>query len=302
MCRSIESFAQEPPGPRRDQAMSDARRALNDTQQAMLRLPPEYRVSGRVVSSAPITRVNPAQNRTFGDSMKELQLAADRLCGAIQAMADQPAGPRRNDAIKQAHEALLQTQQAMAWVPGYPATASSGTQGSSAGHASARARAQGTVSTQPGSGSVSGAGIAAGSDLSEIQATVPAVAGGVALNARAMLSSEAAPDHNVRMVFSLNTGNYLASVHVKVRDKSGRTIIDGLWVGVGFEERLILGERADLGAGLGEFGCGGGCIGGAALEGTLERRVGEALRFQQPCADCLDVGACIGAREAREAE
>jgi hypothetical protein len=171
-----------------------------------------------VISATPI----------HSESMVALQRAAQRLRDAIQALADQPAGPRRNDAIKQAHEALLETQQAMAWVPGYPSTASTGTRGSSGGQASARSGAQGTVSSQPGAGSVSGAGIAAGSDASEIQATVPAVAGGVGLNARAMLSSEAQPDHNVKMVFALNTGNYLADVAVKVKDATGRTVIDGV--------------------------------------------------------------------------
>jgi hypothetical protein len=54
------------------------------------------------------------------------------------------------------------------------------------------------------------------------------VAGGVGLNARAMLSSEAQLEHNVKLVFSLNTGNYLADVAVKVNDAKGRTVIDGV--------------------------------------------------------------------------
>jgi hypothetical protein len=215
---SIQSLAQNPPGPSRDQALSTARRALYETRQAMTKLPAENRVSGMVVSNVPIKRVNPAQNRTFDDSMKELQLAADRLRDSIQAMADQPAGPRRNDAIKQANEALIETQGAMASVTGYSGTGSSASRGSSA---------QGNVSNRAGSGSVSG-GIAAGSDASEVSAKVPTVAGGVGLNARAMLSSEAQSEHNVKLVFSLNTGNYLADVAVKVKDAKGRTVIDGV--------------------------------------------------------------------------
>src|SRR5688572_18606326 len=58
---SIQSLAQKPAGSQRDQALSDARRALYDTQQSMMRLPPEYRVSGAVVSDAPIRHANPAQ-------------------------------------------------------------------------------------------------------------------------------------------------------------------------------------------------------------------------------------------------
>jgi hypothetical protein len=35
-----------------------------------------------------------------------------------------------------------------------------------------------------------------------------------------------APPHNVKMVFALNTGNYLSDVQVKVTDSSGKTVID----------------------------------------------------------------------------
>jgi hypothetical protein len=115
---SIQSLAREPVGPGRDQALSAARDALYDTQQAMIRLPPEYRTSGIVISNVPILRTSPAQNWTLDDAMKELQLAADRLRQSIQAMASQPAGQRRNDAIKQAHQALFQTHQAMAMAYG----------------------------------------------------------------------------------------------------------------------------------------------------------------------------------------
>jgi hypothetical protein len=55
-----------------------------------------------------------------------------------------------------------------------------------------------------------------------------AMGGGVGMNARAKLSDQAAPDHNVKLVFSLATGNYLADVDVKVTDRSGNTVIDGV--------------------------------------------------------------------------
>src|ERR1700704_5984245 len=48
---------------------------------------------------------------------------------------------------------------------------------------------------------------------------VSAVGGGVGLNARERLSSEASADHNVKMVFTLTTGNYLADVQMKVLDQ-----------------------------------------------------------------------------------
>jgi hypothetical protein len=219
---TIQSLAQRAPGPDRDEAMRAARDALYDTQQAMIRLPPEYRISGITLSNVPIAQGYGAQNRTYGDSMRELQLAADRLRDAIQKMAQHPAGSRRNEAIKQAHQALFETQHAMAWVPGYPAMASSGE-----GRRGADMSSQGKSSTQSGFGSVGG-GITAGSDASDVQASVPAVAGGVGLNARTMLSNEARPEHNVKMLFSLDTGNYLADVGVQVRDQKGRNVIDGV--------------------------------------------------------------------------
>lgn len=233
---AIQSLAQRAPGRERDQAMSAARSALYDTQQAMIRLPAEYRVSGIMLSNVPITQSYGAQNRTFGDSMRELQLAADRLRDAIQEMAQQPAGAPRNDAIKQAYQALFETQHAMAWVPGFPAMAS-GEQG----RGGARMSSQGTVSTQSGFGSVGG-GIRAGSDASDVHASVPAVAGGVGLNARAMLAGEARPEHNVKMVFALDAGNYLADVHVRVRDQKGRTVIDGVSDGPWLYAKLPSGQ------------------------------------------------------------
>jgi hypothetical protein len=115
---SVQSLAQKPAGAERDKTIELAKKALVDTQQAMIALPAEYRVEGIVVSNRPIVKSDPAQNRTFGDSMKELQLASDRLHQAIQAMAQRPAGPQRNDAIKQAHVALFETEQAIGMVPG----------------------------------------------------------------------------------------------------------------------------------------------------------------------------------------
>lgn len=123
---SIQSLAQKQPGAERETAITAAKKALLDTQQAMVALPPEYRVEGIVLSDKPLVKGNSAQNRTFGDSLKELQLASNRLRDAIQAMAQRAPGQGRNDAIKEAHQAFFQTQQAMAMVPGTPSTASSG--------------------------------------------------------------------------------------------------------------------------------------------------------------------------------
>lgn len=74
-------------------------------------------------------------------------------------------------------------------------------------------------------GGTADGGIALQRDGKSANAAVPAVSGGVSLNARdAMRATE--QNANIKMVFSLNTGNYLSDVQVKVTDKSGRTLIE----------------------------------------------------------------------------
>jgi len=53
----------------------------------------------------------------YTQAMERLFQAAQRLREAIQAMAQQPPGERRNQAMAQAREALLGTQQAMVQLP-----------------------------------------------------------------------------------------------------------------------------------------------------------------------------------------
>ena len=76
-------------------------------------------------------------------------------------------------------------------------------------------------------------GISLHSDSAKASSSVPAVSGGVSLNARDNLRS-VEKDANVKMVFALNTGNYVSDVHVKVTDSKGRVVIDdtsnGPWV------------------------------------------------------------------------
>jgi hypothetical protein len=74
-------------------------------------------------------------------------------------------------------------------------------------------------------GGTSEGGIALQKDAAKGHDAVPVTSGGVSLNARDNLRSET-PDHNVKMVFALNTGNYVSDVQVKVTDKSGRTVVD----------------------------------------------------------------------------
>lgn len=53
----------------------------------------------------------------YGESMVRLQQAAQKLREAVQAMAQQPAGERRNAAADEAREAILETQRAMIDLP-----------------------------------------------------------------------------------------------------------------------------------------------------------------------------------------
>ena len=102
---SIQAMAQQPTGERRNQAIRKAHEALLESQTAMIELPPEIRMGAT------------GEQPNYTQSMARLQEAAQRLRDAVQAMAQQPAGPRRNDAMKQANQALFDTQQAMIQLP-----------------------------------------------------------------------------------------------------------------------------------------------------------------------------------------
>ena len=62
-------------------------------------------------------------------------------------------------------------------------------------------------------------------DAAQAQGGSSAVSGGVSLNSRDALRANT-PPHNVKMVFALNTGNYVSDVAVKVTDGSRRTVIE----------------------------------------------------------------------------
>lgn len=123
---SIQSLAQQPAGPKRDEAMKLAREALWETQQSMIRLPPELR-------SAPAVRASGGVAPKYEQSLKELTKASDRLYGAIHAMAKQPAGERRNQAMQEAREALFESEQAMLTVIGTSNTAVGATSDTTSG-------------------------------------------------------------------------------------------------------------------------------------------------------------------------
>lgn len=107
---AIQAAAQQPAGTQRQDAIAQAQEALFDAHRAMIALPPELRTGGEKVSAADSDK-----------AMKRLQQAAQKFRKAVQAMADQPAGERRNKAMKEAREAILETQEAMVQLPGpYP--------------------------------------------------------------------------------------------------------------------------------------------------------------------------------------
>ena len=79
------------------------------------------------------------------------------------------------------------------------------------------------------------------SDASRSAAGVEAVSGGVGSTARDNLRTQA-PPHNVKMIFTLDTGNYLSDVQVKVTDSSGKTVFDKLSEGPWLFAKLPAGN------------------------------------------------------------
>ena len=102
----IQQMAQHPALEGRNDAIKQAHKALFDAQQAMIQLPPES-----YVKEGAETLPN------YTVAMDRLQQAAQKLRESVQAMAQQPAGDRRNAAIREAREALGETQQAMIDLP-----------------------------------------------------------------------------------------------------------------------------------------------------------------------------------------
>jgi hypothetical protein len=75
--------------------------------------------------------------------------------------------------------------------------------------------------------SQAGAGAGTGGETRAAGAGASAVGGGVSIEAREQLQAKRT-DNNVRMVFSLTTGNYLADVDVRVRDARGNVVLEGV--------------------------------------------------------------------------
>ena len=84
-------------------------------------------------------------------------------------------------------------------------------------------------------------GIALRTDAKKANASVPAVSGGVSLNARDTLRGSES-NANVKMVFALNTGNYVSDVGVKVTNSKGELVIDDVSNGPWLLARLPSGS------------------------------------------------------------
>ena len=101
---ATQAMAQEPAGPARNRAIGQVHEALFEAQRSMIALPPDLRLGS-------------ASTPDYSNSMERLKEEAQKLREAAQAMAQQPAGERRNKAIDQARQALFDTNQAMIALP-----------------------------------------------------------------------------------------------------------------------------------------------------------------------------------------
>ncbi|TFZ01127.1 hypothetical protein [Ramlibacter rhizophilus] len=113
---SIQAMQSKPEGSERVGAIRQTQQALNETHEAMLALPENLRNAPGVSTT------------TYDESVRKLMQAADSLRDSIQSMAKLPAGDARNNAIKQANDALMQTHSAVAqaYVPTTSGTSAMG--------------------------------------------------------------------------------------------------------------------------------------------------------------------------------
>lgn len=108
----IQALAQKQQGPQRTVAIAMAHQALNATNQAMSQLPPQMRADPTPATGSIGSQPDNPQ------SVEALQKAAEQLSKSVQAMVDEPPGEGRDAAVKAAHQALYDTNQAMIQLPG----------------------------------------------------------------------------------------------------------------------------------------------------------------------------------------
>jgi hypothetical protein len=149
--------------------------------------------------------------------MERLQQAAQKLRESVQAMAQREPSARRDRAARKAREALLETQEAMADLP---ASLRVGNATASApGHVTPEYAARLRSMPRHDAESLD--------NPIEHRSGIEYTAGGVGLEDQQRLDRLAqARDYNLKAVFALNTGNYVADVDVVLQDQSGRRLID----------------------------------------------------------------------------
>ena len=72
---------------------------------------------------------------------------------------------------------------------------------------------------------------------------IPYVSGGIGLDEREALSAIAS-EYNLKIVFALKEGNYLADASVLIKNAQGRTVLDAVSDGPWFYARLPAGQYA----------------------------------------------------------
>ena len=72
---------------------------------------------------------------------------------------------------------------------------------------------------------------------------IPYVSGGIGLDEREALSATAS-EYNLKIVFALKEGNYLADASVLIKDAQGKTVLDAVSDGPWFYARLPAGQYA----------------------------------------------------------
>jgi hypothetical protein len=143
---SIQRLARTEPGEKRTEAIREGNEALGKVQSAIVALPPELLLAD-------------ANESDYKKSLDKMRQASDRLHAAAVALANQPPGKRRNEAIRRVNTALLETNEAM--LTGLQMSANKTTKASVAsgsssatGTSSSGAGGSATVTGRPGGNTV----------------------------------------------------------------------------------------------------------------------------------------------------
>ena len=126
---AVQAMAKEPAGARRNEAIKEAHAALINANSSMSQLYQPQMGSAPLSPGASGTTtgagaggytggaVYPKSDAEYTRAMENLLKAAQRFRESIQSMAQLQPGPQRDQAIKEAHQALSDTTQAMIQLP-----------------------------------------------------------------------------------------------------------------------------------------------------------------------------------------